>query len=137
MVAGQLRQGLFGDRQHPSGAASAIVDQVGAGPDSIGYRHEDQARHELHDVARGEVLAGFLVVLLVEAPDELLEYGAHPVVVEALQTNGAVRVEDGVGAEVDRAVEELFQEEAEHVGFDQGGNLVVKPELLQDLLDVG
>ena len=83
------------------------------------------------------MLARFLVVLLVEATDKLLEDGAHPVVVQALQAHGTVRVEDGPGAEVDRAVEELFQEEAEDVGFDQGRNLVVKLELLQDLLDVG
>ena len=89
---GQLIQRLFCDRQHPAGPAGAVVDEVGAGPDLIGDRHEDEARHELYDVARGEVLPGFFVVLLVEAPDELLEDRAHPVVVERLQPHRAIPV---------------------------------------------
>ena len=137
VFGGELRQRLFGNCQHPAGAAGAVVDQVGAGPDRIGDRHEDQARHELYDVARGEVLPRLLVVLLVEAPDELFEDRAHPVVVQALQAHGAVPVQDGSGAEVDRAVQELLQQEAQRVRFHQRGNLVAEPELLQDLLHVG
>ncbi len=133
----ELRQRLFGNGQHPAGAARAVVDQVGAGPDRVGDRHEDQARHELYDVARGEVLAGLLVVLLVEAPDELFEDRAHPVVVQALQAHGAVPVQDGPGAEVDRIVQEFLEQEAQRVRFHQRGNLVAKLELLQNLLHVG
>ena len=78
---GQLRQRLLGDRQHAAGAASAVVDQVGAGPDLIGNRQEYEAGHKLHHVPGSEVLTGLLVVLLVEAPDELFEDRAHAVVV--------------------------------------------------------
>ena len=98
---GQLIQRLFCDRQHPTGTAGAVVDQIGAGLDIGGHRHEDEARHELHDVARREVLAGLLVVLLVEAPDELFEDRAHPVVVEPRQPHRAIPVQDRSGAEVD------------------------------------
>ena len=101
LLGGQLRQGLLGDGQHPAGAASAVVDQVGAGPDLIGDGQEDEAGHELHHVPRSEVFPGLLVVLLVEAPDELFEDRAHAVVVQAVQPHGAVGVQDGARAEVD------------------------------------
>ena len=93
--------------------------------------------HELHDIAGGEVLAGLLVVLLAEAPDQLLEDGAHAVVVEAGHTQAAVGVEHGAGAEVDRAVEELCDQKAENVIVHQARDLVAEPELFQDLLHVG
>ena len=134
---GELHQSLLGNGQHPAGAASAVVYQIGPRPDLIGDWHEYEMRHQPYHVARGEVLAGLFVVLLVEAPDELLEDRAHPVVVETFQAHGAVPVQDGPGAEIDRAVQELLKQRSEHVGFDQSGYLVVKPELLQDLLNVG
>ena len=107
--AGELHQGLLGHSKHPAGAAGAVVDEVGPGLDLIGDRHEDEMGHQPHDVARGEVLAGLLVVFLIEAPDELLEDRAHPVVVQTYQTYGAVAVQDGARAEVDRAVQEFLQ----------------------------
>ena len=103
----------------------------------VGDRFEDEMRHELHDVAGGEVLAGLLVVLLAEAPDQLLEDGAHAVVVEAGHTQATVGVEHGAGAEVDRAVEELCDQKAENVIVHQARDLVAEPELFQDLLHVG
>ena len=136
-LGGQLRQRLFRDGQHAAGAAGAVIDQVGAGRDLIGHRQEDQARHELHHVPRREVLPGLLVVLLVEAPDQLLEDRAHAVVVQARQTHRAVPVQHGPGAEVDRAVQELLHQEAQRVGFHQRGNLVMELELVEDLQDVG
>jgi hypothetical protein len=47
------------------------------------------------------VLARLFIVLFVEAPDQLLEHGAHAVVVEAGVLHGAVSVEDRIGAQVD------------------------------------
>ena len=91
----------FRDCQHPACAARSVIDQISAGPDLFGNRQEDEACHELHHVPWGEVLPGFLIVLLVEAPDELFEDRAHAVVVQAVQTHGAVSVQDGLGAEVD------------------------------------
>ena len=137
LLPGQLRQRLLRDRQHPAGSTGAVIDQVGAGPHHIGNRQEDEAGHELHHIPRSEVFTGLLVVLLVEAPDELFEDGAHTVVVEAVQTHGAVSVQNGPGAEVDRHVEELLQQEPQRMRLDQPGNLVAELELLQDLLDVG
>ena len=43
----------------------------------------------------------------------------------------------GLGAEVDRAGQELLQQEAEHIRIHQRGNLVAELELRQDLFDVG
>ena len=83
VLGGQLLEGLLGDGQHAAGAAGAVVEEVGARLDLVGDRQEDQAGHELDGVAGRPVLAGLLVVLLVEAADQLLEDGAHGVVVEA------------------------------------------------------
>ena len=69
LLTGQLRQRLLCNGQHPASAAGAVVDQVGSGLDLLGNRQEDEAGHELHHVARGEVLPGFLIILLVEAPE--------------------------------------------------------------------
>ena len=105
--------------QHAAGAAGAVVDEIGAGLHLVGDGFEDEIGHELHDIAGGEVFAGLLVVLLAEAADQLLEDGAHAVVVEAGHTQAAVGVEHGAGAEVDRAVEELCDQKAEDVIVDQ------------------
>ena len=83
------------------------------------------------------MLPCLLVVFFVEASDELFEDGTHAVVVEAFQTHGAVSVQNGPWAEVDRLVEELLQQEPQRMRLDQPGNLVTELELLQDLLDVG
>jgi hypothetical protein len=50
---------------------------------SAGDRQEDEVGHQAHGVARRPVLAGLLVVLLVELADQLLEDRAHRVVVDA------------------------------------------------------
>ena len=47
-LIGELGQSLFGDGQHPAGAAGAVIDQVGAGADLISDGQEDEASHELH-----------------------------------------------------------------------------------------
>ena len=73
MLGGELPQGVLGHGQHAAGAAGAVVEQVGAGLDVVGNGEEDEPGHEAHGVARGPVLAGFLVVLLVEAPHQLFE----------------------------------------------------------------
>ena len=48
----ELPQGLLGHRQHAAGAAGAVVEQVGAGPDVVGDGQEDEPRHQPHRVAR-------------------------------------------------------------------------------------
>ena len=92
VLRGELLQRLLGDRQHAAGAAGAVVDQVGAGLDLVGDRQEDQVGHELDGVARRPVLAGLLVVLLVEPADQLLEDRAHGMIVEARVPDRAVGV---------------------------------------------
>jgi len=63
---------------------SEVVQQVRAGLNLVSYRQENQVGHQLDGVARRPVLASFLVVLLVEAPDQLLENRAHGVVIKTL-----------------------------------------------------
>ena len=86
----------------------------------VGDGPEDELRHQLHHVPGGEVLAGLLIVVLAEAPDQLLEDRTHAVVVQTLQAHGLVGVERRSWAEVHRRVEELLDEEAQGAGFDQG-----------------
>ena len=137
LLGGQLRQRILRDGQHPAGAARAVIDEVGTGPDLFGNRQEDEPCHELHHVPGREVLSGLLIVLLIEAPYELFEDRTHAVVVQAFKAHGAVPVEDGIGAEIDGSVQELLQQGAHRMRLDQPGNLVAELELLQDLLDVG
>ena len=83
MLGRELPQRLLGHGQHAAGAAGAVVEEIGAGLDPVGDGQEDELGHQPHGVARRPVLAGLLVVLFVEAADQLLEDRAHAVVVEA------------------------------------------------------
>jgi hypothetical protein len=83
------------------------------------------------------VLAGFLVVLLVEAPHQLLEDGTHAVVVQARVLHRAVAVENRLGAQVDVRRQELLDQGAEGVGLGQPRDLVAELEVVEDLLDIG
>ncbi len=83
------------------------------------------------------MLAGLLVVLLIEAPDQFLEDGAHRVVVEAGELFIAVAVLDRLWAEVDRRVEELYDQVPEVVCLDQSGQLLAELEFVEDFLHVG
>jgi len=82
------------------------------------------------------VLAGLLVVLLVEAPDEFLEDRPHGVVVEARLFHRAVAVDDWVRAEVDVGRQELLDERAEGIRLRELRELIPELELLQDVLHV-
>lgn len=82
------------------------------------------------------MLARLFVVLLVEAADQLLEDGAHGVVVERWQDLVAVRVFDPFGTEIDADVEELLDQVAEDVRLDEGGDLVAGLEFIEDFLDI-
>ena len=133
----EVAQRLLGHRQHAAGAAGAVVEQVGAGLDLVGDGQEDELRHQAHRVARRPVLARLLVVLLVEAPDQLLEDRAHGVVVEARMPNGAVGVLHRGGAEVDVGRGELLDQRAQGVGLREPRDLVAELEVVEDVLDVG
>ena len=112
-LGGEPGQGILRDGQHAARAACAVVDEVGSRLDPVGGGLEDEVGHELHDVAWGEVLASLLVVLLVEAADELLEYRAHGVVVEPLQADRFVGVQDVPGTEVYGPIQEFLDQVAE------------------------
>ena len=132
----KLAQRLLSDGEHAAGAAGAVVEQVGARLELVGDGEEDELRHQPHGVARRPVLARLLVVLLVEAPDQFLEDRAHPVVVEAGMSDGAVGVLDRGGAQVDVGRGELLDQRAEGVGLREPGNLVAELEVLEDVLHV-
>ena len=63
------------------------------------------------------MLAGLLVVLLVEAADQLLEDRAHRVVIQAGVLDRPVAMEDRVGTQVHVRREELLDQRAEGVGL--------------------
>ena len=90
-----------------------------------------------HNVARREVLAGLLVVFLVEAANQFLENGAHRMVVEGGQPDAAVGPKDGLGGKIDGGIKELFEEVAQDVGLGEGGHLIAELELVENLLNVG
>ncbi|OPY18727.1 MAG: hypothetical protein A4E74_00377 [Syntrophus sp. PtaB.Bin075] len=137
VTLGQLGKTFLRHSEHAAGAAGPVIDQVCAGFDIIGHRQENQVSHELDHIAGREVLTGFFVVFFVEAADQLLEDGAHRVVVECWKQLVAVHVLHWFGTEIDAAVEELFDQVAEDVRLDQRGDLVAELELVENLLDVG
>jgi hypothetical protein len=124
-LRGDRGERFLGDREHAARAAGAVVEQVGAGLDLGLDGQEHEVGHEPHGIARRPVLAGLLVVVLVELADEFLEDGAHRMVVDAR------------GREVDVRVEELVDQRAERVRLGERGQLVAELEVLQDVLDVG
>ena len=136
VLGGKLLQGLLGQRQHASGAARPIVEQVSPRLDLVGDGEEQQPRHERHRVARGPVLAGLFVVLLVEPAHELLEHRAHAVVVESWMAYRAVGVHHRIGAQVDVRGGELLDERAQGVGPGEPGDLVSELEAIEDVLHV-
>ena len=137
VCSGEFLERLFGHREHAAGAASAVVEQVRAGFDLIRDREEDELRHELHRIAGCPVLAGLLVVLLVEAPNELLEHRPHAVVVEPGVLHRAVAVQDRVGAQVDVGREEVLDQRPERVGLREPRDLVAELEVLEDVPTFG
>ena len=115
---------LLGDGEHAAGAAGTVIEQVGAGPDLGLDRQEHEVRHQRHRVARRPVLTRFLLVLLVEPADQLLEDRAHRVVVDASRR------------EVDVGVEELVDQRTDCIGLRQRLELVAELEVVEDILDV-
>ncbi len=120
------RDVLLGDHQHAARAAAGVVDRATIALLARIARlvaGEHQIHHQVHDVARREVLAGILVQRFVELPDQLLEDRAHR------------RVVDPVGVQVDvlEALEHL-EEKPRLVELADG---VVEVELLQHLAHVG
>ena len=115
---------LLGDGEHAARAAGAVVEQVGAGLDLGLDGQEHEVRHQSNGIARRPVLACFLVVLLVELADQLLEDRAHRVVVDAGRR------------EVDLGVEELVDQRADRVGLRERRELVAELEVVEDVLDV-
>ena len=137
VLGGELPQGVLGHRQHAAGAAGAIVEQVGAGLDILGDGEEDEPGHESYGVTRRPVLAGFFVVLLVEAPHQLFEDRAHAVVVEAGMADRTVGVPHRDRAEVDVGGGEFLDQRAEGVGPGQARDLIAELKIVEDVLDIG
>jgi hypothetical protein len=83
------------------------------------------------------VLAGLLIVLLVEAAHQFLEDRAHRVVVEAILLHRSIGIEDWIRAEVDRRIEELDDERSERIRLREARNLIPEFKVLENYLDVG
>jgi hypothetical protein len=94
---------------------------------------DGEVGHEADDIARGEVLTGLLVVLLVEAPEQLLEDGAHGVVVDAREAVLWLWMR----AEVDLGAGELLDEEAEALLAVEVLQVATDTEAIKDLAHVG
>ena len=133
----ELLERLLAHGQHPACATRPIIEKIGAGLDLVSDGKKDEPGHQFDSVTRGPVLACLLVVLLVEAADELLEYGPHGVVVQAGVLYGAVVVEHGTRAQVYGRIEELLNQRAQCVGLREPRDLVAELEAVEDVLNVG
>ena len=85
------------------------------------------------------MFAGFLVVLLVELADKLLENRTHAVVIQSrmLHDGLCIILVDGIRREVDIRGDELLNDCTEDVCVNHGVNLIAELELLQNLLHIG
>ena len=79
----------------------------------------------------------FLIVFFVEAADQLLEHGAHAVVVQRGQLNAAVGILHRQRREIDLGVEEVVDQVTKDVRIHQLLDLVAEVELGEDFLHVG
>jgi hypothetical protein len=128
---------FLGQRQHAAGAASPVVQRVGAGAQPVGDGQKHQVRHQLDRIAGRPVFAGLLVVVLVELADQFLENRAHGVVVHGREVHRPIAVEHRPGAEIDVRIEKLLDQRPQGIGFGKRGNLVVEFEVFEDVLDIG
>ncbi len=95
-----------------------------------------RSRHQLHHVARREVLPRLFVVLFVEPPDQLLEDRPHRHGCPAPAAHIPVRIQHRLRTEIDPRVEELLDQKPQRIRFHQRRDLVAELELVQDLLHV-
>ena len=102
--AGVLAPNVFlGDGEHSAGAAGRIINRaIDTGCVDIALAGIDQVRHQADHFARGEVVPGLLVGLLVEAHDQMLEQVAH------LQVVDTVRVQVDIGYRLDDGIQKVI-----------------------------
>ena len=110
--------------KHAASAASRV--QQGAHGVGLGQQiivvHEQQADHQLNNLARGEVVTCRFIGLLVEAPDQVFKQQAHLEVVHR------------VGVQIDLA--ELAHHQEQDIVLVQPFDLVAEVEVIKDALDI-
>ena len=132
---------LLGLGEHSARSACRIVDRaVDAGLIDIPFASVDEVRHEANDLARCEMIPGFLVGLFVEAHHQMLEQIAH------LQVVNPVRVQIDIGHCLDDCEEtvagvepiNLFceLEALEDAPRGRGKAVDVRPEVRRDVLGI-
>ena len=126
---------ILGLGEHAAGTAGGIVNGDD-GRELLFHRLEQQVDHELDDLARGEVLSGLLVVLLVELADEFLKDVAHAEIGQAGEL-APVRADGVVVGEIDVRGDEFFEDAVEGVRLRHFPDLVAEIELGDDFGDVG
>lgn len=122
----QLVQVLLRHRQHTAGAAGRVIDSLDhiiAGQNIVVIVEQD-INHQPDHFSGGVVLPGVLVVRLGKPADDLLKDVAH------LQVGNHIRVQVGLGSG------ELLDDNIENSLIGHGGDLSVKLELFQDVLNV-
>jgi hypothetical protein len=112
------------DHQHPARAAARVVDRAdhSVAPDAVLVPGEHQIDHQMHDVARREVLARVLVQRFVEPADQLFENRPHR------------RVVDVVRVQID--ILEALQHLEQQPRLIEPADCVVEVEALNDLAHV-
>ena len=122
----ELVQVLLRHRQHTAGTAGRIIDGLGhvVPGQHIVVIVEQNVDHQLDHFSGGIVLPGVLVVRLGEPADDLLKDVTH------LQIGDLIRVQIGLGGS------ELLDDDIKDALVGHGGDLAVKLELFQDILDI-
>jgi hypothetical protein len=77
LLCGNRREGRLCNGEHASGPASAVVEQVGAGPNFLLHWQKHEIRHQSNGIARCPVLSRLFVVFLVEFPYQFLKDRPH------------------------------------------------------------
>ncbi len=108
-------------REHAAGAGSRIEQGANGAflAEDVAIGLEQEVDHEADDLARGEVVSGFLVRRFVEFADKFFEAAPH------------FEVGNGVGVQVDLG--ELLDELEEAIRFIELLDLLIEPEVVEEL----
>ena len=134
----KMQQSVLGNCKNTSCSACSVI----AGIRGIFYlvcnRNEDKIRHEFNDIPRRPVLSSFLVVVFVEAPDQLLKYCTHAMIVQGwmLENLFILILVNRIWRQVYIRGDELLDYSTKNVSIDHCGYLAAELELLQDVLDI-
>ena len=135
----ESQQSVLRNRQHTARSTSAIIARVSCILDLVCNRHENQIRHQLHNVTRCPVFTGFFIIFFVELANKLFKNGAHSVIVQAGMFENRLRLVfvDWLWAQVDIRRYEFLYNSTKNIRFNHRRNLIAEFKLGKNLLYIG